>query len=106
MRLPYPTSHYESKLFAKYHCHYTVIPSEDYHGMRTWCNIYCHKHKTMRSLLLGKLFNGHKSMVPCRQCFIEHQCECHSPTGDPPTENDLAKNLLDNVDESVSLVIL
>ena len=70
-RRPYSIEHYEGKLYHKYGTEYSIIPREEWHGVKTQVTIFCHQCNTIRKVYLQKLFNGRNSMVPCRGCYLK-----------------------------------
>ena len=66
-----PVSHYEYKLIEKFGTDYQIIPTELWVGVRTHVDINCPKHKSKRSCWLQKIFNGKRSLWPCRQCYLD-----------------------------------
>lgn len=66
-----PVSHYEYKLIEKFGVDYTIVPTELWIGVRTNVEISCPKHLTKRPCWLQKIFNGKRSLWPCRQCYLD-----------------------------------
>jgi len=78
MRKPYAPEYYEGKLEAIYQSEYSILPTAEWHGLRTWVDIICTKHGTTRHVELKKVFNGEKSTWPCRRCYLASLS--HPPT--------------------------
>lgn len=79
MRTPYPPDYYEARLFKEYGKDYDIVPTAEWHGLRTTVTIFCISHGTTRNVNLKKVFNGAKSTWPCRKCYLD------SLTQNPPT---------------------
>lgn len=71
MRTPLPPDYYEARLFKQYGQDYDIVPSAEWHGLRTDVTIFCEKHGTFRTVYLKKVFNGLKSTWPCRKCYLD-----------------------------------
>lgn len=66
-----PVSHYELRLYKRFGIQYKILPTEEWHGLRTHANIYCSIHKSSRFVWLQKVFNGRNSTWACRQCYLD-----------------------------------
>lgn len=70
-RHAYPVIYYEAKLLDLYKKKYQIVPSEEWHGLRTQVSILCTEHQGRREVNLQKVFNGKNSTRPCRQCYLD-----------------------------------
>lgn len=97
-----PVSHYELRLYKRFGIQYKILPTEEWHGLRTHANIYCSIHKSSRFVWLQKVFNGRNSTWACRQCYLDSL----KPTpllDSPPTETELPEKSNNQVFELESV---